>query len=111
MLFIPLDGLPGLEDAIKTIYPQTTTQRCIVHLMRNSTRYITRKRWAEFAKDIKAVYKAVSLDEATVLFDSFQTKWDAYQSESMFGQRTGLRIGMLFELPSRLNAIITSFGN
>ena len=46
ILFISLDGLTGLEDAIKTIYPQTTTQRCIVHLMRNSTRYIPRKRWA-----------------------------------------------------------------
>ena len=50
ILFISLDGLTGLEDAIKTIYPQTTTQRCIVHLMRNSTRYIPRKLWAEFAK-------------------------------------------------------------
>lgn len=42
--------------------------------MRNSTRYIPRKRWAEFAKDIKAVYTAVSLDEATTLFESFSNQ-------------------------------------
>ena len=106
MLFISLDGLPGLEDAIKTLYPQTTTQRCIVHLMRNSTRYIPRKRWAEFAKDIKAVYKAVSLDEATVLFDSFQTKWDAYQSAVNVWTKNWAAIARLFELPSAIRKII-----
>jgi len=55
ILFSSLDGLPGLADAIKTIYPQTTTQRCI-------------------RKNIKAVYKAVSVDETVALFEVFQTK-------------------------------------
>ncbi len=42
ILFISLDGLKGLEKAIKSVFPNTIIQRCIVHLMRNSTRYITR---------------------------------------------------------------------
>ena len=74
ILFISLDGLSGLEKAIKGVFPNTITQRCIVHLMRNSTRYIARKKWAEFAKDIKAVYKAVSLDKALMLFQAFEAK-------------------------------------
>lgn len=106
ILFISLDGLPGLEDAIKTIYPQTATQRCIVHLMRNSTRYIPRKRWAEFAKDIKAVYKAVSLDEATALFETFQTKWDEYQSAVNVWAKNWDAVARLFELPSAIRKII-----
>ena len=106
ILFISLDGLPGLEDAIKTIYPQTATQRCIVHLMRNSTRYIPRKRWAEFAKDIKAVYKAVSLDEATALFEAFQTKWDTYQSAVNVWTKNWAAGVRLFELPSAIRKII-----
>ena len=106
ILFISLDGLKGLEDAIKTIYPQTTTQRCIVHLMRNSTRYIPRKRWAEFAKDIKAVYKAVSLDEATALFESFQGKWGAYQSAVNVWSKNWDAVARLFELPAAIRKII-----
>ena len=106
ILFISLDGLKGLEDAIKTIYPQTTTQRCIVHLMRNSTRYIPRKRWAEFAKDIKAVYKAVSLDEATALFESFQTKWAADQSAVKVWTKNWDSVARLFELPAAIRKII-----
>ena len=106
ILFISLDGLKGLEDAIKTIYPQTTTQRCIVHLMRNSTRYIPRKRWAEFAKDIKAVYKAVSLDEAVVLFESFQTKWAADQSAVKVWSKNWDAVARLFELPAAIRKII-----
>ena len=106
ILFISLDGLKGLEDAIKTIYPQTTTQRCIVHLMRNSTRYIPRKRWADFAKDIKAVYKAVSLDEAAVLFESFQTKWAADQSAVKVWSKNWDAVARLFELPAAIRKII-----
>ena len=106
ILFISLDGLPGLEDAIKTVYPQTATQRCIVHLMRNSTRYIPRKQWAEFAKDIKAVYKAVSLDEATAFFESFQTKWAAYQSAVNVWTKNWDAVARLFELPSAIRKII-----
>ena len=106
ILFISLDGLKGLEDAIKTIYPQTTTQRCIVHLMRNSTRYIPRKRWAEFAKDIKAVYKAVSLDEAAVIFESFQTKWAADQSAVKVWSKNWDAVARLFELPAAIRKII-----
>ena len=106
ILFISLDGLTGLEDAIKTIYPQTTTQRCIVHLMRNSTRYIPRKRWAEFAKDIKAVYTAVSLDEATTLFESFQTKWATCQSAVNVWTKNWDAVSRLFELPAAIRKII-----
>lgn len=106
ILFISLDGLTGLEDAIKTVYPQTTTQRCIVHLMRNSTRYIPRKRWTEFAKDIKAVYKAVSLDEATALFESFQTKWAKDQSAVKVWSKNWDAVARLFELPAAIRKII-----
>jgi hypothetical protein len=56
----------NLRDSFKTITP-----RCIVYLIGNATRYILRKRWLEFDKDIKEVYKAVSLDETDQLFESF----------------------------------------
>lgn len=106
ILFMSLDGLPGLEDAIKVAYPQTNLQRCIVHLMRGSTRYIPRKNWAGFAKDIKAVYRAVSLDEAHGLFDTFKNKWAQYGAAVAVWEKNWQSVENLFTYPSDIRKII-----
>lgn len=107
ILFISLDGLKGLEKAIKSVFPNTITQRCIVHLMRNSTRYIARKRWSEFAKDIKAVYRAVSLDEAVMLFEAFEAKWSETAGAAVAVWRNNWdAVERLFEYPSEIRKII-----
>ena len=106
ILVVSLDGLTGLEDAIKATFPKTITQRCIVHLQRNACRYLPRKRWAEFSKDIKAVYKAVSLDEATVLFETFENKWADYLAAVNVWKKNWDSIERLFEFPSEIRKII-----
>lgn len=106
ILFISLDGLSGLEKAIKGVFPNTITQRCIVHLMRNSTRYIARKKWSEFAKDIKAVYKAVSLDEAIMLFEAFEVKWSESAAAVAVWRNNWDAVERLFEYPSEIRKII-----
>lgn len=106
ILVVSLDGLTGLEDAIKATFPKTITQRCIVHLQRNACRYLPRKRWAEFSKDIKAVYKAVSLDEATVLFETFENKWTDYLAAVNVWKKNWDSIERLFEFPSEIRKII-----
>src|ERR1700693_3878535 len=52
------DGLKGLPAAIETVWPQAITQTCIVHLLRNSFRYASKKHWAALAKDLKPIYTA-----------------------------------------------------
>lgn len=106
ILFISLDGLTGLEKAIKGVFPNTITQRCIVHLMRNSTRYIARKKWSEFAKDIKAVYKAVSLDEAVILFEAFELKWSESAAAVAVWRNNWNAVERLFEYPNEIRKII-----
>lgn len=106
ILFMSLDGLPGLEEAIHVVYPHVNLQRCIVHLMRNSTRYIPRKNWAGFAKDIKAVYKAVSLDEAQTLFADFKSKWNQYGAAVSVWEKNWASIENLFTYPSDIRKII-----
>lgn len=106
ILVVSLDGLTGLEDAIKATFPKTITQRCIVHLQRNACRYLPRKRWAEFSKDIKAVYKAVSLGEATVLFETFENKWADYLAAVNVWKKNWDSIERLFEFPSEIRKII-----
>ena len=70
------DGLMGLPAAIEAVWPQAITQTCIVHLLRNSFRYASKKDWAAIAKDLKPVYTAVSESAALDAFATFSEKWE-----------------------------------
>ena len=70
------DGLKGLPEAVTTVWPQTIVQTCIVHLLRNSFKYASRKDWAAIAKDLKPVYTAVSESAALDAFAEFSEKWE-----------------------------------
>jgi putative transposase len=71
------DGLKGLPQAIETVWPQAVTQTCIVHLLRNSFRYASKRDWAAIAKDLKPVYTAPSEAAALDRFAEFSEKWEA----------------------------------
>jgi len=62
------DGLKGLPTAIETVWPQAITQTCIVHLLRNSFRYASKKHWPALAKDLKPIYTAPSESAALDAF-------------------------------------------
>jgi putative transposase len=70
------DGLKGLPDAVATVWPQTVVQTCIVHLLRNSFRYASKKDWSQIAKDLKPVYTAPSEAAALDRFAEFSGKWE-----------------------------------
>jgi putative transposase len=59
-----VDGLKGFPEAIEAVYPQAAVQLCIVHLVRNSLNFVSWKRRAEVAADLKAIYQAATVDEA-----------------------------------------------
>ena len=65
------DGLKGLPDAIGQVWPQALVQGCVVHLLRNSFAYASRKDWSELAKDLKPVYTAPSEQAALDRFAEF----------------------------------------
>jgi putative transposase len=75
-LIVVCDGLKGLPEAIATVWPQTITQTCIVHLLRNSFRYASKKDWSAIAKDLKPVYTAASESDALDRFVEFSEKWE-----------------------------------
>ena len=70
-----VDGLKGFPDAIRSVYPNTTVQLCIVHQIRNSIKYVGSKHQKEFLKDLKRVYGAVSKEAAETEMDSLEAKW------------------------------------
>ena len=75
ILFLSMDGVAGLEDGVRAIFPGTVVQRCIVHLMRGSLKYVAQKDYGEFTKDIKAAYAAVSREECRLNFEKFKKRW------------------------------------
>lgn len=74
---IVCDGLKGLPEAIAATWPQTITQTCVVHLLRNSFRYASKKDWGAIAKDLKPVYTAPNEAAALDRFAEFAEKWEA----------------------------------
>jgi putative transposase len=71
------DGLQGLPDAIATVWPAAITQTCIVHLLRNSFRYASRRDWAAVAKDLRPIYTAPTEAAALEALASFAAAWEA----------------------------------
>jgi transposase-like protein len=71
------DGLKGLPEAIEQVWPQAVTQTCIVHLLRNSFRYASRRDWAQLAKDLKPIYTAPTEAAALEALASFAATWEA----------------------------------
>jgi len=76
VLMVVCDGLKGLPEAIAAVWPQAVTQACIVHLLRNSFRYASKRDWAAIAKDLKPIYTAASEAEALERFAEFSGKWE-----------------------------------
>jgi putative transposase len=70
------DGLTGLPDAISVTWPQATVQLCVVHLIRASLRYASKKYWAPLAKDLKLIYTAADEAAAAAALETFATAWE-----------------------------------
>ena len=107
-LFIAcVDGLTGLPEAIETLYPQTRIQLCMVHLVRNSLKYVSYKHRKEVAADLKLIYSASTEGEAQVYLDLFAEKWDRlYPTISKLWRTHWSRVIPLFAFPEDIRKVI-----
>ncbi|WP_028509299.1 IS256 family transposase [Ruminococcus sp. NK3A76] len=76
ILVICADGLTGMKEAVSAAFPQTELQRCIVHQVRNTLKYVGEKNKKEFANDLKTIYHAPSEDAALEALDCVTEKWE-----------------------------------
>lgn len=75
VFFVVCDGLKGLPDSVNTVWESAIVQTCIIHLIRGSFRYASKKYWPQIAQDLKPIYQAVNADAALVARDEFEEKW------------------------------------
>jgi putative transposase len=77
ILIACVDGLKGFPEAIEAVFPTTTVQTCIVHLIRTSLKYVPRRQYDAVVKDLKPIYTAIDADHALQALDAFEAKWGA----------------------------------
>jgi len=73
-----MDGVSGLEDGAKAIFKNVVVQRCIVHLIRNSLKYVPSKDYKAFTSQLKKIYGAINLKGAQAEFERFCDTWNKY---------------------------------
>ena len=77
------DNLKGISQSIQTVYPESKQQRCIVHMIRNSTKFVYYKDLKEFCEDLKTIYQANNISNAEENLDIFEEKWGKKYSASV----------------------------
>ena len=106
VLFICMDGVSGLEDGAKAIFKDVVVQRCIVHLIRNSIKYVPSKDYKKFTQSIKKVYGAPSLTASRKAFEQFCQEWSQYPGAVNVWKRNFNHIEQLFDYGSAVRKIM-----
>jgi transposase-like protein len=102
-----VDGLTGFPEAIRTAFPQTKVQLCIVHLVRSALRYVTETDGREVAADLKTIYQSATVEEAEGALEQFATKWDAkYPTTAKSWRAKWPEVVTLFEFPTPIRKAI-----
>ena len=105
--FVCIDGLSGLEEAITSTFPTAIVCRCMVHLVRNSTKYVPTKHRKEFCADLRAIYGAVSIGEAENALALLNEKWSKqYPSAVKVWNDNFAYVQRLFDYPAEIRKMI-----
>lgn len=102
-----VDGLTGFPEAIEAVYPQTEIQQCIIHQIRNSTKYVSYKDIKALMADLKKVYGAVDEETAIYELDNFAQKWDSkYPKISVSWRAHWPELSTYFKYPQEVRTLI-----
>lgn len=102
-----VDGLTGFPEAINTVYPKTKIQLCIVHMVRNSLKFVSWKERKAVAADLKKIYSSLSADEAGHELEAFAQRWDErFPSISQAWRKHWPNLITLFEYPDDIRKVI-----
>jgi putative transposase len=107
MLIACVDGLKGFPDAINTAYPDAKIQLCIVHMVRNSLKFVPWKDYKELTSDLKSIYRSITETQAQLELDRFSDKWDGkYPQISKSWRENWPNLITLFDYPDEIRKVI-----
>jgi putative transposase len=101
------DGLTGFPEAIEAVYPRSKIQLCIVHMIRNSTKFVNWKDRKTLCGDLKSVYQAATMEQAELALLEFGEKWDKkYPGISQMWRNKWVHISPFFAYPEDIRRVI-----
>lgn len=107
ILITATDNLNGFTDTIKSVFPQSATQICVVHQIRNACKYVVWKDRKEFAKDMKDIYGAPNRDAALYALETLDKKWNSKYSYAIKSWRSNWEeLTVFFDFPLEIRKII-----
>ena len=106
VLFISMDGVSGLEEGARSIFKDAVVQRCIVHMVRNSVKYVPSKDYKRFTGQLKKVYGAPSLKAALAEFERFKQAWSQYPGAVDVWVRNWQHVEQLFNYGSAVRKVM-----
>ena len=107
ILIACVDGLKGFPDAISTAFPETQIQLCIVHMVRNSVKYVPWKDYKPVKADLKRIYQSATEDEALQALDEFAARWDErYPQISRSWRSHWQNLNTLYHYPADIRKVI-----
>ena len=107
ILITATDNLNGFTQTIKNVFPESATQICVVHQIRNSSRYVVWKDKKAFTADMKHIYNAPNVEAAKVALEDFATKWESKYSYAIKSWKDNWdELTVFFEFPLEIRKII-----
>ena len=106
IFFVSMDGLTGLPEAIESVYPQTITQRCIVHIVRNIYSILPKKETKEIISDFKKIYTSSNLENAKLEYENFVEKYRENKKLIKKVKENIEWIYQLFDYPTGIRKVI-----
>jgi transposase-like protein len=107
MLIATSDNLPGLETALKSVYPEVEYQGCVVHVIRNSLKYVSYQDRKEFSRWLKSIYQAPTEEAALASLDELKERWgDEYPLAVGVWERDWDRIRTMFRFSAEIRRLI-----
>ena len=106
VLYVSSDGVAGLGEGLRSVFPAATHQRCIVHLVRSSLRYVPQKEAAAFCRSIRAVYGAPSLEAAEAAWEAFRGDWARHPGAVAVWERSIEHVWRLFACGSAVRRVM-----
>jgi len=107
ILIASVDGLTGFPEAIAAVYPKTELQKCVIHQIRNTTRFVSYKDLKPLMTDLKRVYTAPTEETALFELDAFEEKWSAkYPKIAISWRNNWAHLAAYFKYPQEVRTLI-----
>jgi putative transposase len=106
-LIVCCDGLKGLPESIRATWPDAIVQTCVVHLVRNSLRYASKKHWPQIARQLRKIYEAPTVPAAEAAFADFASQWaEKYPAIIRSWENTWTEFVPFLEFPPELRKVV-----